>query len=104
MLVHAALRTCDSSETLGVSDEGVCWSGAHWDTSADFLRFDTAWIGGATWSPSWRTPFARTAATLPKSFSATPCDHQAELGASRRAPPLFQPGINTPCPARGAAH
>ena len=33
---------------------------------------------GATWSPSWRTPFARTAATLPKSFSATPCDHQAE--------------------------
>ena len=51
MLVHAALRTCDSIETLGVSDEGVCWSGAHWDTSADFLRFDTAWIGGGHLEP-----------------------------------------------------
>ena len=42
---------CDSGETLAVSDQGVCWSGAHWDTGANFLRFDTAWIGGGHLEP-----------------------------------------------------
>lgn len=42
---------CDSGETLAVSDQGVCWSGAHWDTGANFLRFDTAWIGGGQLEP-----------------------------------------------------
>lgn len=95
---------CDSGETLAVSDQGVCWSGAHWDTGANFLRFDTAWIGGGHLEPELARALASTAATLPKSFSAIPCDHQAELGAPRCAPPQFHPGINTPCLARGAAH
>ncbi len=42
---------CDAGETLAVSDQGVCWSGAHWHTGVNFLRFDTAWIGGGHLEP-----------------------------------------------------
>ena len=43
--------TCGSSETLPVSDQGVCWSGADWDARANFLRFHTAWTGGGQLEP-----------------------------------------------------
>jgi hypothetical protein len=42
---------CGSGETLPVSDQGVCWTGADWDAGATFLRFDTAWTGGGQLEP-----------------------------------------------------
>ena len=42
---------CGPSETLPVSDHGVCWSGADWDADASFLHFDTVWTGGGQLEP-----------------------------------------------------
>lgn len=42
---------CDSHESLPVSDQGVCWSGADWDASVAFSRFETEWTGGGQMEP-----------------------------------------------------
>jgi hypothetical protein len=42
---------CGSDETLPVSDQAVCWSGADWDAGVTFLHFDTAWTGGGRLEP-----------------------------------------------------
>ena len=90
----AALRY-DSSETPGVSTRSLPESPL---TGANFLRFDTAWIGGATLEPvSWRVATCKDCGHPARVIQRYPSDQQAELGAPR-CPLLFHPGINTHVP------
>ena len=42
---------CEAHESLPVSDQGVCWSGADWDAAPPFSRFETEWTGGGQIEP-----------------------------------------------------
>ena len=42
---------CEAHESLPVSDQGVCWSGADWDAGPPFSRFETEWTGGGQIEP-----------------------------------------------------
>ncbi|MCA3215582.1 MAG: hypothetical protein ING39_09190 [Burkholderiales bacterium] len=34
---------CGASETANVLDKGSNWSGSHWQSGANFERFETTW-------------------------------------------------------------
>lgn len=43
---------CGDSERKKILDKGSMWSGSHWQSGAEFEKFETTWTGGEREEPT----------------------------------------------------